>query len=59
MEAETSPAETTEEALPAEPELALEEIGEFEEPIALTGAPDGALYIGERAGGASTHGRAR
>ena len=44
------PAETTEEAAPAEPELALEEVGEFEEPIALTGAQDGALYIGERAG---------
>ena len=44
------PGETTDEALPAEPELALEEVGEFEEPIALTGAPDGALYVGERAG---------
>ena len=44
------PAETTEKAAPAEPGLALEEIGDFEEPIALTGAPDGALYIAERAG---------
>ena len=42
------PAE--EEAPPAKPELALEEIGEFEEPIALTGAEDGSLYVGERAG---------
>jgi len=42
--------ETSEEALPAEPQLALEEIAEFEEPIALTGAKDGSLYVGERAG---------
>lgn len=44
------PGETTEEAPPGEPELALEEVGEFEEPIALTGAQDGSLYVGERAG---------
>ena len=48
--AETSRASTNEDAPPAEPELALQEIGEFEEPIALTGAKDGSLYVGERAG---------
>ena len=38
------------EAPPAKPELALEEIGEFEEPIALTGTDDGSIYVAERAG---------
>jgi glucose/arabinose dehydrogenase len=42
--------ETSEDAPPAKPRIALQEIGEFEEPIALTGAKDGSLYVGERAG---------
>ncbi len=34
----------------AEPELTLEEVGEFDEPIALAANEDGSLYVGERAG---------
>ncbi len=41
---------TGEEQAPGQPELVLEEIGEFEEPLALTSATDGTLYVGERAG---------
>lgn len=34
----------------AKPKLALEEVGKFTEPVALAGADDGTLYVGERAG---------